>query len=165
MRKLSLILALLAVVTAAAPPTKKPKKRPDNATSTAFAALSGTWELRSSVTGERGSDEVCSLLYGRKTKVADEKDPTEMVDLFIQPGRFGFGHGRPEHFYPVTLDPTTEPKSFDLTLANGKLIRGIYRYEDDFLTLCFGDVNRRPTTDNPIDARDFLIGYARKPIR
>lgn len=162
MRKSPVFLIVVAVLIAAAPPGKKPKKKAGSATSTEFATLSGAWRVQSSVTGERGSDDVCSLLYGRKTKVADEKDPTEMVDLFVQPGRFGFGNDQRVRFYTVTLDPAAKPKTFDLTLAKGKVIRGIYRYDDDSLYLCFGSEDHRPTTDNPVDVHDFLIGYGRK---
>src|SRR5262249_20369425 len=156
MRKSPILLVALAVLIAAAPPTKKSKKKTQSATSTEFATLSGAWQVQSSATGSRGSDDVCSLLYGRKTKVADERDPTEMVDLFIEPGRFGFGRDRPTKFYAVTLDPTSKPKTFDLTLAKGKIIRGIYRYDDGGLYLCFGSDDRRPTTDNPVDIHDFF---------
>jgi len=162
MRKSPILLVVLAVLVAAAPPTKKPKQKAGSATSTEFATLSGAWRIQASVKGEKGSDDVLSLLYGRKTKVSDQNDPTEILDLFVQPGKFGFGVDRPNRSYAVTLDPTATPKTFDLTIAKGKVLKGIYQYDDDGLYLCFGDEDRRPTKVDAIDTRDIMASYCRK---
>lgn len=158
------VLTLLIILSAAAPPQQPPKKA-GNAAAKEFAALSGAWQVQATNQGEHGSNDVCSLLYGRKTKVADQNDPTEILDLFIQSGKFGFGVDRPNRFCTVTLDPTATPKRFDLTIAKGKVVKGIYRYDDDGLYLCFGDENRRPTKDDPIDVHDIMVSYHRKQSR
>ena len=41
-----------------------------------------------------------------------------------------------------TIDPSKEPKTFDLTMADGKKIAGIYKIDDDGLRLCACDPSK-----------------------
>lgn len=48
--------------------------------------------------------------------------------------------------HPIRLDPTHSPKHFDLEMASGKVLPGIYQLDEDTLTWCHSQPGQpRPT--------------------
>jgi uncharacterized protein (TIGR03067 family) len=49
--------------------------------------------------------------------------------------------------FDIKLDPSTSPKNIDLTLSGGdKVLRGIYKLEDNVLSIAVSCTDDRPTT-------------------
>jgi uncharacterized protein (TIGR03067 family) len=90
-------------------------------------ALSGTWSVTSAVTAGR---EVPAAEIKKLTITIEGKKFTRKYDDRVQ--MWGV----------LTVDPTTQPRSFELTAATGsyagKTQLGIYRWEHGSVCWCFG---------------------------
>ncbi|SIO66090.1 uncharacterized domain TIGR03067 protein [Singulisphaera sp. GP187] len=100
-----------------------------------LAALQGSWALVSSESnGESTSDlpDPPSLLVSHAQYVA------------TRDGR--------RTSYTLRLEPSTDPKAFELTLdegpAKGQILKGIYKLEGDLFTVCHG---LTPQDDRPVE--------------
>jgi uncharacterized protein (TIGR03067 family) len=74
--------------------------------------------------------------------------------------------GKDGTYLRVTFDAGQSPPQIDLKAPgqDAKVMRGIYRLNDDILTICVGCGNDRPTTFDDTDHNvQLVLGRARKP--
>ncbi len=107
------LMTVVLVVAAPAPPEKE--KKDDE-------KIQGTWVVVSVERGGRPDEE------GKKAKVEFQGDTVIIHDP------------RHEEKAKIKLDPTTKPRSIDITPqgpGDSKIVLGIYEFNGDELKLCF----------------------------
>lgn len=100
-----------------------------------LAALQGSWTLVSSeVNGESTSDQ------------------PEKLSLVVSNAQYATMKDSRHISYTLRLEPSTDPKAFELTLedgpAKGQVLKGIYKLEGDRFTVCHG---LTPQDDRPVE--------------
>jgi uncharacterized protein (TIGR03067 family) len=94
----------------------------DNKLSKDEDAIIGTWKMESFEEG------------GKKAPEEAIKDTTV---VFTVDGKMTVKRGEQEQEFTYKLDPSQKIKEFNGTNAQGKAADGIYKLEDDKLTVCF----------------------------
>lgn len=143
--------ALIAPLLSAAPQTAADPKA--DAVAKDLDALKGAWQMTSRIND------------GRETPAAQVKNRVMTFDAEKCVVRNG---NKVIWEATYTIDPTTEPKSLDLTTPSagpdkGKSRLAVYKLDGDSLTICFGayrDVRPTDFTCKPVSNR-LLITYQR----
>jgi uncharacterized protein (TIGR03067 family) len=92
--------------------------------------------------------------------------PPEVMDLvYIFAGdqvRLSFG-GRQGPAFPYVLDVSQDPSAIDFTLPIGKVLHGVYQFEEDSWKLCLDQnpngASKRPTSMQPPPDAPYVCLY------
>ncbi|MBX7166214.1 MAG: TIGR03067 domain-containing protein [Pirellulales bacterium] len=69
-----------------------------------------------------------------------------------------------KHEYTLVLHPLAQPPAFDVRWDDGRVTRGIYRFEGSRWVRCHGDPNGpRPTTFDNAAANGFILSVWERP--
>ncbi|HWA99718.1 MAG TPA: TIGR03067 domain-containing protein [Pirellulales bacterium] len=112
--------------------------------------LQGAWEIKTLKVNGQDID----LELVREKLIRDLLLTFQFSNLVLE-----VGEGAEKLEAPYTLDTSTDPKRMDITLNEGKMRAGIYRFDGEKLELCFGpdDSPQRPKTFEAPDGEPFVL--------
>jgi uncharacterized protein (TIGR03067 family) len=113
-------------------------------------SLDGTWSM-------------VSILAGGKPAPGDE---VKAIQLIFKGTKLTLSVLGKEQEGSVKIDATKKPKEIDIKGLGPREARGIYRIEQDTLTICFGDKGERPTKfESKPESRTVLMVLKRGAVK